>query len=86
MQVQTLQHHIVTLAAWEETDAPVLACYLNLDKRATAYRDVPAGRVLTLKESLDPPQRFRADAAPSTIEGYPRERRRGGDFGRVLAW
>jgi hypothetical protein len=79
MQVQTLQHHIVTLTASEETDAPILACHLNRDKRAPAYRDVPSW-VLTLKESLDSPKRFRADAA------YLRKRRGGGNCGLILAW
>ena len=32
MDIQTLQKHVLTLATIEETDAPMVSCYLNLEK------------------------------------------------------
>ena len=84
MEVKTLQHHIAALAALEETDAPVLTCYLTLEKGALAYPDVLAERIPTLKESLHPSKRFQVDAAFSTIEGYLQERRGAGSLGLAL--
>ena len=32
MDILTLQKHVLTLATIEETDAPMISCYLNLEK------------------------------------------------------
>jgi len=84
MEVKTLQRHIAALATLEETDAPVITCYLNLEKSALAYQHVLAGKIQTLKESLHGSKRFQVEAALGTIETYLRERRGGGSLGLAL--
>ena len=84
MDVKTLQHHIVALVTLEETDAPVISCYLNLERSEQAYQDALAERIQTLMKSLHPPKRFQVEAALGTIEAYLRERPTGGNLGLAL--
>lgn len=84
MEVPTLQRHIAALAALEETEAPVLSCYLNLEKGAPACQIELAQRIESLKESLHPATRLQVDAAFGTIETYLREREGRGNFGLAL--
>ena len=43
MDVKTLQQHLVMLATLNETDAPVISCYLNLESRTIGVSEC-AGR------------------------------------------
>lgn len=84
MEVKTLQQHIVTLATLQETDAPVISCYLNLEGGPLAYQEVLAERVQTLRKSLRDPERRQLDAAFHPIEAYLRERPEAGSLGLAL--
>ena len=74
MEVKTLQRHIVTLATLKETGAPVISCYLNLERGPSACQDVLSERVQTLRKSLGEPERIQLDAAFRPIETYLRSR------------
>ena len=39
MEIKNLQKHIRTLAILEETEAPVVSCYLNLEGGEKGFRD-----------------------------------------------
>jgi hypothetical protein len=84
MEVKTLQHHISTLATLEETEAPVITCYLNLERGAPALRDVLAERLRTLRNSYRERERFQLDAAFAPVEAYLRGRPTTGKLGLAL--
>jgi rubrerythrin len=84
VEVKTLQHHIATLATLKETDAPVLSCYLSLEKGPRACQDVLAERVQTLRKSLPERERMQLDTAFGSIEAYLRESPVRGNIGLAL--
>ena len=57
MDIQTLQKHVLTLATIEETDAPMVSCYLNLEKGLAAARRILDERVRLLRRTIPAPQR-----------------------------
>ena len=57
VNIQTLQKHVLTLATLEETDAPVVSCYLNLETGLIAAKRVVDERVRLLRKTLALPQR-----------------------------
>ena len=63
MDVKTLQQHLIALATLHETDAPVVSCYLNLERGPLAYRGALDARVELLRKSLPEPRRSQAMAA-----------------------
>ena len=52
MEVKELQQHIRTLATLEETSAPVISCYLNLEKGPLAAHNALEARARQVKKSL----------------------------------
>lgn len=57
MDVQTLQKHLLALATIEETDAPMLNCYLNLETGLAPARRMLDKRVCLMRKTLSAPQR-----------------------------
>jgi hypothetical protein len=68
MDIQTLQKHVLTLATIEETGAPVVSCYLNLEKGAAAPWRILDERVRLLRKALPAPQRDSFEHALLDIE------------------
>jgi protein required for attachment to host cells len=57
VDIRTLQRHVLTLATLEESDAPVISCYLNLEAGLAPARRVLDERVRLLRKTLPAPQR-----------------------------
>ena len=68
MNIQTLQEHVLTLATLEETDAPVVSCYLNLATGLAAARRILDERVRLLRKTLPATQREPFEQAMSRID------------------
>jgi hypothetical protein len=64
MDVKTLQQHLIALATLNETGAPVVSCYLNLEAGPLAYRGALDERVELLRRSLPEPRRGMGDEPP----------------------
>ena len=67
MDIQTLQKHVLTLATLEETNAPVVSCYLNLEKGPDAARRVLDERVRLLRMTIPLPHRDAFEQALAQI-------------------
>src|SRR5450756_2495764 len=67
MDVKTLQQHLLALATLNETGAPVVSCYLNLEAGPLAYRGALDERVELLRRSLPEPRRtsISVDSTPN---------------------
>lgn len=52
MELKNLQKHIRTLAVVEETNAPMISCYLNLEKGPAACQNFIRGRAGVLRKIL----------------------------------
>lgn len=52
MEIKNLQRHIRTLVMLEETESPVLSCYLDLEKGEAGYRETLDERWRLLRQSL----------------------------------
>ncbi len=57
MNTQTLQRHILTLATLVESGAPVISCYLNLERGLAPAKRVLDERVRLLRKTLPAPRR-----------------------------
>ena len=68
MDIQTLQKHVLTLATIEETDAPMVSCYLNLEKGLAAAWRILDERVRLLRKTLPTSQRDSFEHALLGIE------------------
>jgi hypothetical protein len=66
MDVKTLQGHLLALATLNETGAPVVSCYLNLERGPLAYRSALDARVELLRRSLPEPRRSQVAAGHGT--------------------
>ena len=53
MELKNLQQHIRTLVTLEETEAPVISCYLNLEGAESAHWKALDARVGVLRKSLE---------------------------------
>ena len=84
MDVKTLQQHLIALATLNETDAPVVSCYLNLERGPMAYRSALDARVELLRRSLPEPRRSQVAAAMEPIEAWLRDRPANGWQGLAL--
>lgn len=84
MDVKTLQQHLLALATLNETGAPVVSCYLNLERGPLAYRGALDERVELLRRSLPEPQRSQVAAALEPIEAWLRARPANGTQGLAL--
>lgn len=68
MDIQTLQKHVLTLATVEETDAPMVSCYLNLEAGLASARRILDERVRLLRKTLPVGQRGPFEQAQLRIE------------------
>jgi ribosomal protein L7Ae-like RNA K-turn-binding protein len=73
MELTGLQEHIHTLITLEETEAPVVSIYMNLQKEAAELREFMKRRVGLLKESLSQEQRPHFQRAMERIGRYVAE-------------
>ncbi len=67
VETQTLQRHVLTLAALEETCDPVISCYLNLETGPGAARQALDERGRLLRKSIPALQRERFEEALSRV-------------------
>jgi len=72
MDVNTLQQHLSALATVTETGAPVVSCYLNLERGPLSYRRAVDARMELLGRSLPEAQRKLVVAAMEPIEAWLR--------------
>jgi len=70
MNLEGLRFAIRQLAAVNETTAPVLSCYVNLEGGRQSYRPALDERVRTLRSTLDTPEREAFEMALAQIEAY----------------
>ena len=73
MELKELQEHIRTLVTLEETEAPVVSVYMNLQKDAAELREFTKRRVALLKESLPQEQLSHFQRATERIGRYVAE-------------
>jgi rubrerythrin len=84
MDVKILQQHLFALATLNETGAPVVSCYLNLEQGPFAYRSALDARVELLRRSLPEPRRSQVASAMEPIEAWLRGRPANGAQGLAL--
>ena len=65
-----LRRHIGLLACIDETEAPFVSCYLNLEQGETGYRMALKDRAFALRATLDNDARADFEAAMGRIEAY----------------
>lgn len=65
-----LRRHITALACVDETEAPFLSCYLNLEQGEGGYRKALQDRALAMRSTLEDEARADFDAAIRKIEAY----------------
>jgi hypothetical protein len=87
VNIQTLQKHVMTLATLEETDAPVVSCFLNLESGLTPAKRVLDERVRLLRTTILSSQRHLFEQALCQIDarlaaGFPAESLGGAMFSR----
>lgn len=70
MEVKELQKHIRTLATLEETDAPVISCYLNLESSLLSAHTNLLARSQKLNKGLTGSERWDFQAGLGRIEDY----------------
>lgn len=72
MKLEELQGHVRNLACLEETDAPVVSCYLNLDRGKSNALNTLNCRVGMLGKSLGGKKRQQFEEATARIEEFLR--------------
>lgn len=72
MELKNLQQHIRTLVTLEETEAPVISCYLNLDGGELAPRHALEARVSSLRKSFTGKQLQYLEEALIPIDSFIR--------------
>ncbi|MEW6130659.1 MAG: hypothetical protein AB1757_26750 [Acidobacteriota bacterium] len=70
MELKELQTHIRTLATLDETEAPVISCYLNLESDQAGFRAAFDERVRILKKSLSASEWQSFNEALNRLEDY----------------
>ena len=70
MELKNLQKHIRYLATMEETEAPVISCYLNLELGLPWYRNALDERVALLRKTLTGATRRLFEEALDHIEAF----------------
>ena len=70
MELKELQKHILTLATLQESNAPVVSCYLDLTAGQSAYRNTLCERVRVLRRSLKGKALRYFEEALSLIEAF----------------
>jgi rubrerythrin len=72
MDLKMLQKHIRTLVTLEETDSPVISCYLTLDSEPASWRTAFDLRLQVLRRTLRGDVRWDFEEAVGRIEKYLR--------------
>jgi hypothetical protein len=70
MELKNLQKHILALATLEETDSPVISCYLNREVGASEHRRVLKERRRILRQGLSGQARQDFEEALDRIEAF----------------
>lgn len=70
MELTKLEEHIRTLATTEETDSPLISCYLDLSSEATGYREEWRSRIHLLRKALCGESAADFEHAASLIEAF----------------
>jgi hypothetical protein len=70
MELKTLQQHVRTLVTLEETEAPVVSCYLNLESGISGWRDDLDQRIHLLQAGLKGEKRLYFEEALNSIETF----------------
>ena len=70
VELNDLQRHIRALACLQEASAPVISCYLNLEKGEAGYRNALDERVRALRGSLEEEEQRAFEYALGQIETY----------------
>jgi len=70
MELKTLQKHVRTLVTTEETEAPVISCYMNLESGISGYREALDERIRLLQASLKGDIRRCFEEALKSIETF----------------
>jgi protein required for attachment to host cells len=68
--MDALRHHIATLACVEETAAPFVSCYLNLEQGKGSYTKVLEDRAAAVRSTLERTAHADFDAAMRQINAY----------------
>ncbi len=84
VELNDLQRHIQALACLQEASAPVISCYLNLEKGEAGYRNALDERVRALRGSLEEEEQRAFEYALGQIETY--KMMRFGGVGAVLRY
>ncbi len=79
-----LRRNIAVLACIDESEAPFVSCYLNLEQGASRYRKALENRVSALRATLDGDARADFNVAIHQIEAYLAEKLRPGAMGVAL--
>lgn len=79
-----LRKNIAVLACIEETQAPFVSCYLNLEQGDVSYRKIFEDRALAMRSTLEAEARSDFDAAIDQIKDYLAEKLRPGAKGVAL--
>ena len=79
-----LRRHISVLACVEETEAPFVSCYLNLEQGEAGYGKVLEDRALAIRSTLEDEARADFDAAIRQIKTYLAGKLRPGAKGVAL--
>ena len=68
--METLRSHIATLACVEETSAPFVSCYINLEQGKGSYDKVLEERASTVRSTIEKSAHADFDAAMHEIKSY----------------
>jgi len=79
-----LRRQIALLACIDETQAPFVSCYLDLEQGEAGYREVFEYRAIAMRSTLEDEARSDFDAAISQIKNYLAEKLRPGAKGVAL--
>jgi protein required for attachment to host cells len=68
--LEELRRHIAVLACVDETEAPFVSCYLNLEQGEDSYRKALEDRALAMRSTLEGNAKADFDAAIGQITNY----------------
>ncbi len=70
MNLDKLSMQIRSIAVLDETDNPMISCYINNEAGRAGYRDAIDARVREIRKALSPDQRLDFEQALSRIEAF----------------
>lgn len=73
MELHDLQKNVRILATLEETETPVVSCYLNTEQGGLSYKEFLEERTMLLKRIIPPEKQESFDLSLEHIERYIRE-------------